>query len=109
MKRFHVALAVKDIDESILLYNQKLGCEPEVVISGEYALWRTEMLNFSIRLTSDQAERPIRHLGWEDPKATSFTCETDVNGVHWERFSQADQHNEILAIWPDVEFDRQLD
>ncbi|WP_299005731.1 VOC family protein [uncultured Shewanella sp.] len=105
MKRFHVALAVKDIDESILFYSQKIGCEPEVVVPREYALWRTEMLNFSIRLTSDQAERPIRHLGWEDPKATGFICETDINGVHWEEFSQANQHDEILSHWPDVVFD----
>lgn len=104
MKRFHIAIAVKEINESITLYNQKLGCEPEVVIAGEYALWRTEILNLSIRLTPDQAERPIRHIGWEDPMATSFTSETDINGVHWECFSQTDQHDEILAIWPETQF-----
>lgn len=98
MKRFHIAIGVTSIEASVADYTRRLGCEPCVVVPDQYALWRTETVNFSIRKTG---ERPaLRHLGWEDPEAQSFSIETDPNGIAWERFSAEQQDQEIESIGP---------
>lgn len=99
MKRFHIALAVDDVHASIPEYTQRLGTEPEVVIPGEYALWRTTQINFSIR-RAPGAAGAVRHLGWEDSCAPTLSVDHDINGLIWEVFSWNDQRQEIEAIWP---------
>jgi hypothetical protein len=101
--RFHVALGVPDVARSVLEYSVRLGSAPIVHVPNEYALWRTEQVNFSIR----RAEGPagLRHLGVEDPSVTSFSDETDGNGIVWERFTLQEQMSEIRRHWPDVEPD----
>jgi len=99
MKRIHVAIAVANIDRSVEDYARRLGAQPSVVVPGEYALWLTSEVNFSIRQTQDQPGQ-LRHLGWEDETATQFGQDTDVNGIVWERFSRALQANEIEEAWP---------
>ncbi|MEQ8352947.1 MAG: hypothetical protein RH862_15775 [Leptospiraceae bacterium] len=102
MKRFHIALSTSDIDESVKDYTKRLGAEPVSVIAGEYALWRTESLNVSIRQDPSTPSGALRHLGWEDPEATGFSAEKDCNGILWERFSASHQEEEIRGIWPDA-------
>lgn len=99
MKRIHIALGVKNIADSIEEYSKRLGCKPCVVIPHEYALWRNEIVNFSIRKTNE--EMGLRHLGWEDDQAEHFTTETDVNGIKWERFTSVHQAEEIHSLWPE--------
>ncbi len=48
MKRFHIALAVGDLNSSIKDYSTRLEQQPTVVVSDKYAMWRTDTLNFSI-------------------------------------------------------------
>lgn len=45
----------------------------------------------------------LRHLGLENPLATKFTQNTDVNGITWEHNAQH-QADEINGIWPQSEF-----
>lgn len=104
MKRFHIAIGVADVPRSIEDYSQRLGCPPSVVVTGEYALWRTSGLNLSIRRVGEQAGT-VRHLGWEDPTAQEFGREQDVNGIVWERFSAEQQRHEILELWPGAEME----
>ena len=99
MKRFHIALGVADIERSITDYTARLGAAPTRVIPGEYALWRTETLNVSIRRTPGPPGQ-LRHLGWEDDSAPAFSESTDTNGIVWERFSTEQQDREIEAVWP---------
>lgn len=103
MKRFHIAISVADIARSIKAYTDRLGAGPTVIVPGEYALWRTESLNLSIRRTDD-APGTLRHLGWEDPAAEEFASDEDENGIAWERFNQAAQEREILDRWPHALF-----
>ena len=98
MKRFHFALNVKNLNSSIRDYSRRLGCKPSVVVPGKYALWRTRVLNFSIRVASPAGK--LRHVGWEDSSARRFSKDKDVNGVVWEHFSAAQQKAEIRALWP---------
>ena len=100
--RIHIALSVSNVEASVIDYSQRLKAEPCAVVSGQYALWRTKNVNFSIR----QAEPPgvLRHLGFEDSTASEFTEETDCNGLTWERFSAQQQAQEINDIWPETAY-----
>ncbi len=100
MKRFHIALAVRDLDASIADYSVRLGQTPHAVVPGKYAMWRTDLLNFSINQTPERAGL-LRHVGFEDEAAVGFTRTTDVNGLVWEHFSPAEQDAKIVEIYGD--------
>ena len=101
-RRFHLALGVADLAASIADYSARLGLEPECVVPGVYALWRTEGLNLSIRVVSAAEAGQLRHLGWEDPEAAAMDTSLDVNGILWERFSGDAQRQEIETLWGDA-------
>jgi hypothetical protein len=96
-QRFHLALGVAAIAASVRDYSARLGCQPEVVVDGEYALWRTDALNVSIRRGETTG---LRHVGWEDGGASAFARERDTNGIIWEHFSADLQRREISTLWP---------
>ena len=103
MRVLHLALAVSSIEQSVADYSARLGVLPVVVVPGEYALWRTEMLNLSIR-NSSEPSGTMRHLGWEDEEAREFSTGTDCNGIVWERFAASHQAQEINEIWPNANY-----
>lgn len=105
MKKLHIALGVADIEASVLDYTQRFNQEPDVVIPGAYALWRTACLNVSIRATDESEVGRLRHLGWESSDAAGFSNDTDCNGIVWELFSAEHQAKEIREIWPDADYD----
>ncbi len=98
MKRFHIALAVADLDASITDYSSRLGQPPQAVVAGTYAMWRTDQLNFSINQQPERAGQ-LRHVGFEDDDAHGFTCEADVNGIAWEHFSALAQELRIISTY----------
>ncbi len=103
-KKFHIALSVSDIPQSVADYSRRLGYKPTLVIKNEYALWRTDSLNFSIRKTAEGAGT-LRHVGWEDSQAQKFDSEKDCNEILWEHFSADHQAQEIRETWPDTKQD----
>lgn len=103
-KKLHIALSTKDIAASVADYSARLGCRPDLVLEGSYALWRTDQLNLSIRQAAGVPPGQLRHLGWEDDEAESFSRDTDVNGIVWERFTAHHQADEINEIWPGVHY-----
>lgn len=104
MKKLHIAISTDRIEESIKDYTFRLGVEPCSFIANEYALWRTDSLNVSIRhdLTCQPGE--LRHLGWEDNSVAEFSEEKDINGIVWERFSAQQQADEINQLWPAAKY-----
>ncbi len=100
MKRIHIALASADIAATVADYTARLECDPSLVIPGEYALWRTDTVNLSVRQDAQCRPGELRHLGFEDPTAGEFSATTDVNGVLWERFAAEVQAAEIEEAWP---------
>lgn len=100
MRKFHIALGVADIALSVEDYSERLQAQPALVVPGEYALWRTPALNFSIRRVAEPDIGLMRHLGWEDPNATAMVADTDVNGIVWEQFALPQQLDEIALAWP---------
>lgn len=98
MKRFHIALAVKDLGTSIDDYSKRLGQEPNAVVPGKYAMWRTDLLNFSINEMPERTGE-LRHIGFEDDDAQGFSSIPDVNGIEWELFSAKDQDERIVEMY----------
>jgi hypothetical protein len=94
MKKFHISIAVRNLGESIAEYSKKLECQPNVVIENRYALWKTDILNFSISQQAEIAGR-VRHIGFANPNAQNFTEEYDCNGLMWEEFTEEMQMAEI--------------
>jgi catechol 2,3-dioxygenase-like lactoylglutathione lyase family enzyme len=62
MKRFHVHVAVNNVDESVQFYSKLFGAEP-TVLKPDYAKWMVEdpRLNFAISTRSSQPG--VNHLG----------------------------------------------
>lgn len=104
MKKLHIAISTNKIEETIKDYTVRLGKEPCSIVMDEYALWRTETLNISVRQDLHCIPGTLRHLGWEDSSATEFTEETDVNGIVWERFNAKNQADEINELWPQANY-----
>ena len=98
MRRFHIALAVADLNASIRDYSARLGVEPTAVVAGKYAMWRTSQLNFSINEIPHRAGQ-LRHLGFEDSAAAAFSSDHDVNGIEWELFSPKAQDEKIVEVY----------
>ena len=104
MNKLHIAIATRNIEESINDYTVRLGMAPCSFVLNEYALWRTESLNVSIRQDLTCKPGELRHLGREDSSAQEFSQDVDVNGIVWERFSAQQQADEINEIWPEANF-----
>lgn len=95
MKRFHISISTTDYAVSVADYSKRLGCRPCVEKVGRYALWRTDILNFSISCKPDQKGGLVRHVGFEDDAEKTFHEEEDVNGIVWEYFNRDGQEKEI--------------
>jgi catechol 2,3-dioxygenase-like lactoylglutathione lyase family enzyme len=100
MKRFHISIAVADFTAAMADYSRRLGVEPCVVEDGRYALWRNDLLNFSISCKPGQASGVVRHIGFEDDAVEVFREEEDTAGITWEYFNQAAQLAEIRDKFP---------
>jgi catechol 2,3-dioxygenase-like lactoylglutathione lyase family enzyme len=98
MKRFHIAIAVRDLDASIADYSERLGRRPSAVVPGKYAMWRTDLLNFSINEMPERAGQ-LRHVGFEDDAVQSYSNSHDVNGIEWECFSANEQDQRIVQAY----------
>jgi len=104
VKKIHLALSTDRIDDSIRDYSKRLGIKPSVVVANEYALWRTDAVNLSIRQDSSCRSGHLRHLGWEDSQAVQFSAETDTNGLIWECFTAQQQAEKINTLWPQADY-----
>jgi catechol 2,3-dioxygenase-like lactoylglutathione lyase family enzyme len=98
MKRFHIAIAVKDLEASIDDYSQRLGQPATVIVRGKYAMWRTDLLNFSVNQMPERAGQ-LRHVGFEDDSAQGFSSSHDTNGIEWEMFSPKAQDDKIVEMY----------
>ena len=82
MKRFHVHVAVKDLQESLRFYSAMFGSEP-TVLKPDYAKWMLDdpRVNFAI---SQRSQTPgVNHLG------VQADTEDELEGIH-AKLQQAD-------------------
>jgi hypothetical protein len=104
MKKLHIAIGVDDIEESVKQYSVEFNESPVLIIPGQYALWRTDFLNVSIRKTKPEEIGKLRHLGWEKESVDKFSIKKDCNGIEWEEFDAKLQEKEIKSIWPEIQY-----
>ncbi len=114
MKRFHVHVRVKDLNESLAFYNALFN-QPPTVLKPDYAKWMLEDPRINYAISTGHAENGIEHLGLQVESETELrevyqnmeqakgsirvegecTCcysksqkswITDPQGVDWEAF-----------------------
>jgi catechol 2,3-dioxygenase-like lactoylglutathione lyase family enzyme len=75
MKRFHVHVSVKDLDESVRFYSRLFGAQP-TVIQPDYAKWMLEdpRVNFAISLNKCGSVPGINHLGLQVDSDAELTA-----------------------------------
>jgi catechol 2,3-dioxygenase-like lactoylglutathione lyase family enzyme len=100
LKRLHISISTHDYAASVADYSRRLGINPCVEKEGRYALWRSDILNFSISCKEGQPAGMVRHIGFEDDAEQSFREELDLNGITWEYFSKEAQEEEIKDKFP---------
>jgi hypothetical protein len=86
---------VADFDAALTEYSSRLGTTPDAVVTGRYARWRTDLLNFTISCKPGQPGGIVRHIGFEDDREPRFREEKDGRGITWEYFSLSQQDHEI--------------
>ncbi len=96
-RRFHIALAVDDVDSVVRDYTERLGAPPVQQVPDTYALWRTPEINLSI--SKGEGGVRLRHVGFEDDGAPEKTTATDCTGLVWERFAPDHQDAEIEKVY----------
>ncbi len=105
MKKLHIiAISTNKIKETIDDYTIRLGIEPCLFVPNEYALWRTDSLNVSIRQDPSCTPGELRHLGWEDDSAEKFSQNIDIKGIIWEHFNAQQQADKINKLWPEINY-----
>lgn len=71
MKRFHVHVRVKNLNESILFYNALFNSEPTVK-KDDYAKWMLEDPRINYAISTGHSENGIEHLGLQVEKETEL-------------------------------------
>jgi catechol 2,3-dioxygenase-like lactoylglutathione lyase family enzyme len=64
MKRFHVHVAVIDLDASIRFYSKLFGTDPTVAKS-DYAKWMIEDPRLNFAISSGGSKAGVNHLGFQ--------------------------------------------
>ena len=127
MKRFHVNVAVADLDDSIDFYRTLFGAEPDV-LKDDYAKWMLDDPHVNFALSQSSHSLGINHVGLQADTTeelgtiqerlhaagartfdqrdaeccyarSSKTWVRDPNGVAWETFVT---HEEILHHGDDL-------
>jgi catechol 2,3-dioxygenase-like lactoylglutathione lyase family enzyme len=62
MKRFHVNVAVSDLDQSVRFYNTLFGTEPSVH-KDDYAKWMLEDPRINFSINTSKKSSGVNHIG----------------------------------------------
>ena len=68
MKRFHVHVSVRNLDESIRYYSTLFGAEP-VRVESDYAKWMIEDPRINFAISRRQTKVGVDHLGFQVDEA----------------------------------------
>jgi len=72
MKRFHVHVAVPDLQQSIRFYSTMFGAQPSVV-KPDYAKWMLEDPRVNFAISQRGGGKGINHLGFQVDDAAELT------------------------------------
>jgi len=90
MKRFHVHVGVKDLNESIRFYTGLFGAEP-TVRKRDYAKWMVEDPRVNFAISQRTTKFGVNHLGLQ-------VDEADELPTLQQRFAAADKHSLVDEI-----------
>jgi catechol 2,3-dioxygenase-like lactoylglutathione lyase family enzyme len=76
MKRFHVHIAVNDLDKCVRFYSTVFGAQPTVVKS-DYAKWMLDDPRINFAISARGAEAGVNHLGLQVDSAEEFQALRD--------------------------------
>ncbi|HEX4895787.1 MAG TPA: ArsI/CadI family heavy metal resistance metalloenzyme [Solimonas sp.] len=71
MKRFHVHLSVKDLDESIRFYSRLFASAPTVT-KPDYAKWMLDDPRINFAISSREGQPGVNHLGIQVDEASEL-------------------------------------
>lgn len=80
MKRFHVHVAVADLDQSIGFYSKLFGTAPSLAKT-DYAKWMLEDPRINFAISALGAQQGINHLGFQvdsDDELTSLRSQAEA-------------------------------
>lgn len=90
MKRFHVNLAVEDLDKSTRFYATLFGAEP-TVLKSDYAKWMLEDPRINFSLSSSVRNSGINHVGLQaDTVEELAEIQGRLTAAGEETFDQSD-------------------
>jgi hypothetical protein len=72
MKRFHLHVSVKNLDESIRFYSTLFAAEP-VVRQANYAKWMLEDPRLNFAISTRHQPMGVNHLG-VSPRSSQLAC-----------------------------------
>ena len=75
MKRFHVHVAVKELQDSIRFYSAMFGAEPSVV-KPDYAKWMLDDPRINFAISQRSKTLGVNHLGFQ------ADTEAELEGIH---------------------------
>ena len=64
MKRFHLHVSVKDLDESIRFYSTLFAAEP-TILAADYAKWMLEDPRVNFAISTRHQPVGVNHLGFQ--------------------------------------------
>jgi catechol 2,3-dioxygenase-like lactoylglutathione lyase family enzyme len=90
MKRFHVNVAVTDLDRSIKFYKSLFGVEPSV-LKEDYAKWMLEDPRVNFSINTSLHKKGVNHIGLQADKMEELEAiQERLRNAEQETFDQAD-------------------
>ena len=99
MKRFHVHIRVKNLDESIQFYNTLFNT-PASKIKTDYAKWMLEDPKVNFAISTGDGPKEIRHLGLQvenSEEQINVTEEADNQEVSEESINELDEASQLQS------------
>ena len=78
MKRFHVHVAVNDLQKGIGFYSTLFGAEPSV-LKDDYAKWMLDDPRVNFAISERGSEPGINHLGFQVDEASELDAKRAIN------------------------------
>ena len=90
MKRFHVNLAVADLERSTQFYSILFGSTP-TVLKGDYAKWMLDDPEINFSISTSAVQRGINHIGLQaDTMDELDAIQTRLRNAGQDTFEQPD-------------------
>jgi len=90
MKRFHVHVAVAELDSSIRFYNTLFASEP-VVLKSDYAKWMLDDPRINFAISQRSMEPGVDHLGFQVDTSEELTgMETQLRAADAALLTESD-------------------